>query len=168
MDRCAYTTIDYFENVGCSSSPCLYGGTCVDLLNGNYECQCPEGFYGDYCEKSVDPCDSNPCGTAGVCHTMNERSPLPYYCTCNNQQTYGLNCDETTMHLNDRNPCIGDSAQTKFETKYDPALYVNCYDEKMKLKFCPSPLVFSVETESCVMRNKDEGQKTSEDNIIKA
>ena len=33
----------------CSSSPCLNGATCTDLVNG-YECTCPPGYGGDNCE----------------------------------------------------------------------------------------------------------------------
>ena len=34
----------------CLSSPCMNGGTCMDLLNA-YSCQCSAYFIGDNCEK---------------------------------------------------------------------------------------------------------------------
>lgn len=33
----------------CSSSPCQFGGTCIDGVNGYY-CSCADGFTGDNCE----------------------------------------------------------------------------------------------------------------------
>lgn len=33
----------------CQSSPCLYGGNCVDDVNG-YTCECIDGYDGVICE----------------------------------------------------------------------------------------------------------------------
>ena len=34
----------------CLYKPCKNGGTCdSDYINGNYTCDCPDGFYGDTC-----------------------------------------------------------------------------------------------------------------------
>lgn len=33
----------------CYYSPCINGGTCIDYLGGIY-CNCPEPYYGTYCE----------------------------------------------------------------------------------------------------------------------
>lgn len=35
----------------CLTNPCLYGGTCHDLVNG-FECECPKGTSGQRCEIS--------------------------------------------------------------------------------------------------------------------
>ena len=35
---------------GCSTNPCLHGGTCQNTLNGEYTCQCPIEYEGDRCE----------------------------------------------------------------------------------------------------------------------
>ena len=44
-----------FRSQECTSSPCLNGGSCVDLLN-KYACLCLDGFTGRNCEADVDVC----------------------------------------------------------------------------------------------------------------
>ena len=39
----------YFSGGYCTSSPCSKGGTCVEKVKG-YECICPQGVHGVYCE----------------------------------------------------------------------------------------------------------------------
>lgn len=45
----------------CASNPCNFNGTCVDKFRG-YNCSCPDGYYGDHCEKGeyietlIKPC----------------------------------------------------------------------------------------------------------------
>ena len=36
----------------CDPNPCQNGGTCEDIGNGDYTCQCPGVYGGDNCEKS--------------------------------------------------------------------------------------------------------------------
>lgn len=36
----------------CASSPCLNGGSCLDRLN-RFQCLCPAGFSGQFCETNV-------------------------------------------------------------------------------------------------------------------
>ncbi|CAG0888567.1 unnamed protein product [Darwinula stevensoni] len=38
----------------CDSSPCLWGGTCLDLPRQEYMCKCPEGRHGAKCESETD------------------------------------------------------------------------------------------------------------------
>lgn len=37
----------------CLSSPCLNGGTCVEA-GDTYNCKCPDGFNGTYCEVELE------------------------------------------------------------------------------------------------------------------
>merc|ERR1719334_283045 len=53
------------------TSPCLNGGTCVDgRLPADVSCICADEFYGDHCEKRVDPCETvgaDACQNGGTC-----------------------------------------------------------------------------------------------------
>lgn len=51
----------------CSSSPCLNGGLCSDLI-GSFSCKCSNSFFGLYCEKMKDLCQNVSCVTGhGQC-----------------------------------------------------------------------------------------------------
>ncbi|CAF0732303.1 unnamed protein product, partial [Brachionus calyciflorus] len=145
LDRCDYTA--EATNSGCESSPCQYGAKCVQSEDNNdYKCECPEGFSGKNCEKSPDFCASNPCGSQGVCHSLPYDSPIPYYCTCFDNQAFGVNCDEDS----EKNPCLNDETELEvFKTDLDDSIYVHCNNHKMHLKYCHKPLVFSQEHQAC-------------------
>jgi len=57
----------------------MYGGTCVDDVNG-YQCACAPGYTGSNCQRRVDPCDSSPCLNDGRCTTTHRQSS--YECSC--------------------------------------------------------------------------------------
>lgn len=42
-------------------------------------CDCPEGYYGDTCEKKVNACESTPCYNNGTCYST---GPGTYTCSC--------------------------------------------------------------------------------------
>ena len=63
----------------CASTPCLYGGTCVDGDNG-FTCKCPAGLTGTDCSVREDVCDSKPCGNTGICFDGLLNNPV---CVCN-------------------------------------------------------------------------------------
>ena len=45
-----FTYCRSFSEYACTSSPCLNGGTCNELGNGQYNCRCEPSYFGDYCE----------------------------------------------------------------------------------------------------------------------
>ena len=68
----------------CSCSPCLNGGTCIDLIGGlgdfaaPFKCECSQGFYGPFCENVLTTpsplvttgssfCSCSPCLNGGTC-----------------------------------------------------------------------------------------------------
>lgn len=54
------------DRVPCASSPCLYGGKCLDEGFGNYTCECPAKMSGKRCDFGRF-CLPNPCRNSGVC-----------------------------------------------------------------------------------------------------
>ncbi|XP_030851702.1 uncharacterized protein LOC105442295 [Strongylocentrotus purpuratus] len=47
-------TVERTEDINeCLSNPCHNGGTCSDI-DGGFQCFCPEGFKGDYCQTGQD------------------------------------------------------------------------------------------------------------------
>lgn len=47
-------------------------------MSGQYECMCPEGYYGVTCEHR-DPCLPNPCQHGGSCTNLTHTS---FSCVC--------------------------------------------------------------------------------------
>jgi hypothetical protein len=77
-DRCQYTNQCY------PTSPCLYGGTCISVLN-SYSCQCPVGRTGINCQNLFDnPCASNyPCLNGGTCIILSGTAQAGCSCPMN-------------------------------------------------------------------------------------
>ena len=84
----------------CSSSPCLYGGKCFNIIKKTkanaterYSCKCLEGFSGDTCEKviSMDTsiCASTPCRNGGTCVEYDGE----FFCACTDNFR-GLLCEK--------------------------------------------------------------------------
>ena len=58
---------------------CENGGVCQEDWTGERTvCLCPEGFSGELCEVTVQPCITNPCQNNGRCSMTNGRET----CTC--------------------------------------------------------------------------------------
>ncbi|XP_030851876.1 uncharacterized protein LOC590372 isoform X3 [Strongylocentrotus purpuratus] len=83
----------------CLSNPCENGGTCSDI-DGGYQCFCPEGFKGDYCQTDEYECQSNPCQNNATC----EDGINTFTCQCPNGFT-GLYC-ETIFDVCFGDPCM--------------------------------------------------------------
>ena len=145
-DRCDYNADPLYS--GCESNPCKNNGKCVDVTTLSYKCECQHGYTGLVCENAPDYCVSNPCGSNGVCHLLPFNSPFPFYCTCFNEQTFGLDCSQNN---NERNPCSSDTEYPTdfYATKLNPTMFVHCDGKNLNLKSCASPLVYSVVDKRC-------------------
>lgn len=147
LDRCDYNSEPITP---CASQPCLYGSTCIELPNFDYRCICLPGFSGAHCEQAPDVCALHPCGSNGHCHVMPAGSPIPYYCSCFGDEGFGMGCEPRQL---ERNPClsgVGAWHDVFYLTRLDHALFIQCDEKHMHLKFCARPLVFSVHHRACV------------------
>eukprot|EP00057_Strongylocentrotus_purpuratus_P017930 XP_011672404.1 PREDICTED: fibropellin-1 [Strongylocentrotus purpuratus] len=86
----------------CLSNPCQNGGTCSDSLGG-FQCFCPEGFKGDYCQTDEYECQSDPCQNNATC----EDGINTFTCQCPYGVT-GLYC-ETILDVCIGDPCMNDA-----------------------------------------------------------
>lgn len=84
----------------CFSQPCLNGATCLALEVG-FQCQCPPGFKGLFCEAPNDLCASNPCLNGGFCSMDFSRGD--YECSC--PDGFGGTDCETNEDECISNPC---------------------------------------------------------------
>ena len=86
----------------CYSSPCHYGATCFDGVNG-FTCDCPSGTFGNDCSVNPNECSADTCSNDATC--INGFGA--YYCDCASL-FYGTRCEYAffeTSDLCDLNPC---------------------------------------------------------------
>ena len=84
----------------CLSQPCLFGGTCVNTLDG-FECKCAAGIVGKTCDVpcpslSCKLCDPNPCRNGGRC--VVDENGSAFSCTCPSGYDGPL-CEQATAHF---------------------------------------------------------------------
>lgn len=58
----------------------MNGGTCHNLKQGAYECQCPPGYDGPQCERRMITCaHDNPCQNGAECQQVSITSLQDFY-----------------------------------------------------------------------------------------
>ena len=86
---------------GCNDTLCKNGGTCIERSGGFFRCECPFGFYGDFCQKKTNDCASNPCENGGTC--VDDVASYTCMCPCGYTGPHcGTNIDECAP----TNPCL--------------------------------------------------------------
>ena len=103
---------DYYDGVSCnidkrpcSSSPCMHGAQCLNLISPSrpnqfnysareYECKCVQSYYGTYCEKKNDLCANITCSGNGYCTDLGNSTK----CRCH-QYFEGDNCETKSTEL---------------------------------------------------------------------
>lgn len=86
----------------CGSQPCQNGGTCKELDDENYQCQCHGRFTGLTCAVDTDPCASSPCLYGGRCKIVPGGSD--YTCDCVGTSLTGKRCE--FGRYCSPNPCV--------------------------------------------------------------
>ena len=76
----------------CGSHPCQHGGRCIELGDNGVtlasgittlraerpvRCDCPDPYYGEYCELVPDACESQPCANGAACLRNGRWETLP-------------------------------------------------------------------------------------------
>ncbi|XP_069941984.1 uncharacterized protein [Cherax quadricarinatus] len=61
----------------CFSSPCQHGGSCINLTDTDFVCQCTLGYRGKLCHAEIDECFPNPCIRGQCTDLMND-----FQCKC--------------------------------------------------------------------------------------
>ncbi|KAM5125119.1 LOW QUALITY PROTEIN: protein crumbs homolog 1-like [Callospermophilus lateralis] len=56
---------------------CYNGGNCTEFQT-ELKCMCRPGFTGEWCEKDIDECSSNPCFNGGLCQDLLDK----FQCLC--------------------------------------------------------------------------------------
>ncbi|XP_014675370.1 PREDICTED: uncharacterized protein LOC106815425 [Priapulus caudatus] len=62
----------------CTTTFCQNGGKCR-FANHKAQCDCQPGWQGEFCERKLPPCLSNPCFNEGICRNVNEDE---FRCRC--------------------------------------------------------------------------------------
>ncbi|XP_065923868.1 uncharacterized protein [Magallana gigas] len=109
----------------CASNPCLYGGTCTDLVGG-YSCTCPTGYQGTRCQNRVNPCSLNRCSN-GQC--VDAYSMDLFKCICQPGYQYGLICPYEMYNGNG-------TSLTPFSTLSGTTTIGNCRQQCDNLQIC--------------------------------
>jgi hypothetical protein len=120
--------------LSCSSRPCLYGSTCIDIfqpgINPPYACVCQLNYTGSKCDQLlnsssshvylINPCISNPCINGATCVPI---SNTGYMCECK----HGSKCEQRQIiNLCSLSTCYnGGTCQT--QSKAQDQYVVFCY-----------------------------------------
>jgi hypothetical protein len=124
--------------------PCLNQGQCIILSNLTLQCVCRRDWTGDQCEIPLSTCANNPCGPNAECRMLKTSDyTQDYVCICNNQQTYGRNCQQTVP-----NPCLT-NLQQFHPFAFSRRAYINCDDELIFFQPCNTNLYWNQENKRC-------------------
>jgi len=124
--------------------PCLNQGQCIILSNLTLQCVCQRDWTGERCEIPLSTCANQPCGPNAECRMLNAFDyPQDYVCVCNNQQSYGRNCQQTVP-----NPCLTNSQQFH-PFAFSRRAFINCDDELIFFQSCNALLYWNQEGKRC-------------------
>ena len=85
----------------CLSQPCLNGGQCTSY-GYKFECTCPSGFEGRFCELDARVCQTQqPCGQSpdARCQSFRFGAALSHCCTFQEGLAYGFSVGQSMSEL---------------------------------------------------------------------
>ena len=118
---------------------CQNDGLCIDRI-GSYDCECPQGFGGFFCETKLKGCAMNPC-KYGECEEENFEA---FTCKCHPGYTGDL-CDKSE-NLCEPSPCENNAKCHQF---------ISDKDSKKNDFFCECPPEFGTSSKTCSHRTVD-------------
>ena len=68
---------------------CFDHGTCIEINQTSFKCQCDAGYQGSHCEITVDYCQNVTCQNQGQCRSEN----LNFTCDCVSEEYSGRLCE---------------------------------------------------------------------------
>ncbi|XP_052104698.1 uncharacterized protein LOC127737808 isoform X2 [Mytilus californianus] len=143
---------DLLSENDCQSSPCYFGGTCVQQLDG-YCCICPSNLFGRRCGMGNFGCPEYPCFNGGTCVTNDVGST----CLCYHGYT-GKHCQDqrTTPSFRTRittatTPATTESYSSTTVSQFKSCRYIGSFGRHRQRKniwctrkcnngYCPSKL----------------------------
>ncbi|XP_052104699.1 uncharacterized protein LOC127737808 isoform X3 [Mytilus californianus] len=146
------TTAETKRQNDCQSSPCYFGGTCVQQLDG-YCCICPSNLFGRRCGMGNFGCPEYPCFNGGTCVTNDVGST----CLCYHGYT-GKHCQDqrTTPSFRTRittatTPATTESYSSTTVSQFKSCRYIGSFGRHRQRKniwctrkcnngYCPSKL----------------------------
>ncbi|CAF3458145.1 unnamed protein product [Rotaria sp. Silwood1] len=139
--------------------PCLNDGQCYSTSLTTYKCICQGAWTGERCETPLSSCALNPCGDGNQCHSLITNDyKQDYICICNQQQSYGLTCEQNTVP----NPCIGvsNNEEQYYPFAFSTHAYIQCDSSLIHIRPCANDLYWNQESKTC------DHEKTSPINSI--
>ena len=71
-----------FVGVCMKKRPCRNNGTCIDVTESSYRCNCLPWYTGRNCTVQFQPCYSSPCKNGGQCVNRYASSSAWFECVC--------------------------------------------------------------------------------------
>jgi len=121
-----YTIEPNFDVCQGRADECIRGtcGPSADRMD--VQCECPDGWEGQFCGDDLDECASDPCQNGGECKQL---LPPGYTCVCTDAW-YGEHCEiEVFVDPCESNPCHEDATcQTLFNEESYKCICAEGYD----------------------------------------